>query len=144
MASAWNSKFSWTEQVKKQQHSQHLCDAAGCGPNTPTHAYTFTYTQPTHQHTHSHTHTHSCVVFTVLWDCTTTSKWNRKTHICCSFAVQSERAKHVMGGLDLRETVELIDSSIHQRWHSQQRHKADSLSLAPFTWIWFDQNFKMS
>lgn len=99
-----------------------------------------------HQHIpmHTHTHIHSCVVFTILWDCTTRSKWNRKTHICSSFAVQSERAKHVMGSLDLSETVELIDSRIHQRWHSQQRHTADSSDLASFTWIWFDQNFKMS
>ena len=144
MASVWNSKFSWTEQVKNQQHSQHTYVMLLAVLQIHQHTPILSHTPNPPTNTYTHTHTHSCVFFTVLWDCTTTSKWNRKTHICCSFAVQSERAKHVMGGLDLRETVELIDSRIHQRWHSQQRHKADSLNLAPFTWIWFDQNFKMS
>lgn len=49
-----------------------------------------------------------------------------------------------MGGSDLRETVELIDSRIHQRWDPQQRHKAGSAVLASsFTVICFEQNFKI-
>lgn len=53
-------------------------------------------------------------------------------------------AAALIASLDLRDTVELIDSRIHQRGHSQQRHKADSSDWASFTSIWFDQNFIMS
>lgn len=45
------------------------------------------------------------------------------------------KTKHVMRSLDLRGTLELIDSRIHQRWHSKERHKADSFDSASFTWI---------
>lgn len=50
---------------------------------------------------------------------------SRKIHTCCS-----ERAKHMTGCLDLRESVELIDSRIPQRQHSQEKHEADSSPLS--------------
>lgn len=42
-----------------------------------------------------------------------------------------------MWSSDPTETVELIDSRIHQRWRSQRSRR---LRLASFTWICFDQN----
>lgn len=79
---------------------------------------------PVHKHVLPTTHAISCGFYFFIYCPLGLRNWikmSRKIHACCS-----ERAKHMTGSLDLRESVELIDSRIPQRQHSQERHEADS------------------
>lgn len=122
--------------VKYQARLKKACgNEARCSVNTcvmlPMAHHQIHQHRPMHKHSTSHnihTRTHSP---SLLWECTNRSN---KTKIPTYAAALHYRVRKQ--SVQWREeAVELINSRIHQRWDSQQRHKSNSQIWRLSLWL---------